>query len=84
VIAIQVYALQNYVVGLGSSGLVAAADGALDLDRTFVRIDYFDLLKRQTVRNNVQPGVSSQPVDFLATRIPRESIESLLAAGHTA
>jgi len=74
----SVYALQNYVVGLGSSGLVAAADGSLDLDRTFVRIDYFDLLKRQTVRNNVQPGVSSQPVDFLATRIPRESIESLL------
>jgi hypothetical protein len=43
-----------------------------------VRIDYFDLLKRQMVRNNVQPGISSQPVDFLATRIPREWIESLL------
>jgi hypothetical protein len=74
----SVYALQNYVVGLGASGLVADGDSSLDLDRTFVRIDYFDLLKRQMVRNNVQPGISSQPVDFLATRIPRESIESLL------
>jgi hypothetical protein len=74
----SIYELQNYVVGLGSSGLVLAADGSLDLERTFVRFNYFDLLKRQTVRNNVQPGVSSQPVDFLATRIPRESIESLL------
>ena len=74
----SIYALQNYIVGLGPSGLVLTRDGSLDLDRTFVRVNYFDLLKRQTVRNNVQSGVSSQPIDFLATRIPRESIESLL------
>jgi hypothetical protein len=77
----SIYALQNYVVGLGPSGLVLTGDGSLDLDRTFLRINYFDLLKRQTVRNNVQSGISSQPVDFLATRIPRESIESLLPPG---
>src|SRR5262249_44716351 len=74
----SIYALQNYVVGLGPSGLVLGDDSSLNLDRTFVRINYFDLLKRQMVRNNVQSGISSQPVDFIATRIPRESIESLL------
>src|SRR5262249_50706925 len=74
----SIYALQNYVVGPGPSGLVVDGDSSLDLDRTFVRINYFDLLKRQMVRNNVQPGISSEPVDFLATRIPRESIQSLL------
>jgi len=74
----SIYALQNYVVGLAPSGLVLDGDGSLDLDRTFVRINYFDLLKRQMVRNNVQPGISSEPVDFLATRIPRELIQSLL------
>jgi hypothetical protein len=73
-----VYALQNYIVGLGPSGLVLNGDGSLDLDRTFVRLNYYDLLKRQTVRNNVQPGISNQPVDFLATRIPLESIAALL------
>jgi hypothetical protein len=74
----SIYDLQNYVVGLGPSGLVVNGDGSLDLDRTFVRINYFDLLKGQTVRNNVQSGVSNQPVDFVATRISRETVESLL------
>jgi hypothetical protein len=74
----SIYALQNYVVGLGPSGLVLGGEGSLDFDRTFVRINYFDLLKRQMVRNNVQSGISSQPIDFIATRIPRESIEALL------
>ncbi len=74
----SIYDLQNYVVGLGPSGLVLNGDGSLDLDRTFVRINYFDLLKRQAVRNNVQSGVSNQPVDFVATRISRETVESLL------
>lgn len=74
----SIYALQNYIVGPGASGLVLKTDGSLDIDRSFVRLNYFDLLKGQTVRNNVQPGVSNQPVDFLATRIPRESIAELL------
>jgi len=76
----SIYALQNYVVGLSPSGLVLNGDGSLDLDRSFVRINYFDLLKQQTVRNNVQTGISNQPVDFLATRIPRESLAALLPA----
>ena len=76
----SIYDLQHYAVGLAPSGLVLNGDGSLDLDRTFVRINYFDLLKRQTVRNNVQSGISNQPVDFLATRISRASIEELLPA----
>jgi hypothetical protein len=77
----SVYQLQNYVVGVDRGGLVLNSDGSLDLERTFVRINYFDLLKRQTVRNNVQAGISNQPVDFVATRIPRESLAPSLGDG---
>ena len=59
-----IHNLQNYVVGLGRDGLVLKSDGSLDVERSFVRINYFDLLKQQTVRNNVQAGISNQPVDF--------------------
>ena len=69
-----IHDLQNYVVGLGPNGLVTRSDGSLDVERSFVRINYLDFLKRQIVRNNVQAGVSNQPIDFVATRIPRESI----------
>lgn len=69
-----VYDLQNYIVGLGRDGLVLQSNGALDPDRSFQRINYLDLIHEQQVRNNVQPGVSSHPVDFIATRITRESI----------
>jgi hypothetical protein len=75
-----IYDLQNYIVGLGRDGLVLQSDGALDLERSFVRLNYFDLISEQKVRNNVQPGVSNHPVDFLATRIPRESIAPALDA----
>jgi hypothetical protein len=75
----SIHNLQNYVVGLGKNGLVLKADGALDIDRSFVRINYFDLLRKQTVRNNVQPEVSTQPIDFIATRIPRETIAPALS-----
>ncbi|HKP48128.1 MAG TPA: alkaline phosphatase family protein [Pyrinomonadaceae bacterium] len=75
-----VYDLQNYVVGLGREGLVMRSDGTLDVERSFVRINYFDYLKKQAVRNNVQPGVSNQPIDFVATRIPRDLIAPLLPA----
>ena len=73
-----IYDLQNYIAGLGRDGLVLQSDGALDLERSFVRLNYFDLISEQRVRNNVQPGVSNHPVDFLATRIPRESIAPAL------
>ena len=75
----SIHDLQNYVVGIGQDGLVLRSDGSLDEDRSFVRLDYFDLLKKQTVRNNVQAGVSTQPIDFIATRIPRETIAAALS-----
>ena len=74
----SIYHLQNYIVGLGPNGLVLNGDGTLNRDQTFVRINYFDLFKRQTVRNNVQPGISNQPIDFIATRIPRDAIAAAL------
>jgi len=76
----SIHDLQNYVVGLGHDGPVLNSVGALDLDRSFLRLNYFDLLQRQAVRNNVQPGVSNHPIDFIATRIPRESIATVLSA----
>ena len=75
----SIHDLQNYVVGLGKDGLVLKSDGSLDADRSFVRLNYFDLLKQQTVRNNVQANVSTQPVDFIATRISREAITAALS-----
>ncbi len=74
----SIHDLQNYVVGLGKDGLVLKSDGTLDEDRSFVRLDYFDLLKKQFVRNNVQANVLPQPIDFIATRIPRETIAAAL------
>ena len=75
----SIHDLQNYVVGPGKDGLVFKSDGSLDADRSFVRLNYFDLLKQQTVRNNVQANVSAQPIDFIATRIPREEIAPALS-----
>jgi len=74
----SIYDLQNYIIGLGAAGLALNSDGSLDVEHSFVRINYFDLLKRQTVRNNVQPEISNEPVDFLATRLPREAVAAAL------
>ena len=68
--------LANYVVGTGPSGLVLAADGSLDFDRSFARVDYFALLTGARVRNNVQPGVTNAPVDFTTVRLPCRAIVS--------
>jgi hypothetical protein len=59
----SVYDLQNYIVG-------PAPSGSLD----FERINYPKLLSGLSVRNNVQPGVSSRPVDFIAMRIPDHAV----------
>jgi hypothetical protein len=75
----SIHDLQNYVVGLSKNGLVLDRDGSLDMDRTFVRLNYFDLLYRQKVRNNVQTDVSAHPIDFVATRIPRAAIAPSLS-----
>jgi Type I phosphodiesterase / nucleotide pyrophosphatase len=74
-----IHDLQNYVVGLARNGLVMNSDGSLDFERSFTRLNYLDLIHGQTVRNNVQNGISDQPVDFIATRIPRDLIASSLS-----
>jgi hypothetical protein len=66
----SLYNLQNYVAGLGPDGLVFDADGAFNPQRSFKRLDYLELLATRAVRNNVQPGVVSRPVDFVALRLP--------------
>lgn len=72
--------LQNYVVGPAEGGLALAPDGSLDVERSFKRVNYFSLLGDLSVRNNVQPGVESRPVDFVVVRIPEESLRDTLAA----
>ncbi len=74
----SIHDLQNYVVSLSKDGLVLKQDGSLDLGRSFIRLNYFDLLHEQTVRNNVQAAVSTHPIDFIATRIPLAAIASAL------
>jgi len=74
------HGLQNYVVGPGPQGLVLAPDGSLDAEKSFRRVNYFSLLGEISVRNNVQPLVESRPVDFVAVRVPEESLRSALEA----
>jgi hypothetical protein len=74
----SIYELQNYVAGVAPGGFVLKSDGSLDMQRSFVRVDYFSLLQAVSMRNNVQPGVDSRPVDFLATRIPCEQLDAIL------
>lgn len=66
--------LQNYAVGVAPSGLALAPDGSLDVRQSFTRVNYFALLRDAQVRNNVQSGVDSRPVDFVATRVPAEAL----------
>jgi hypothetical protein len=73
-----IHDLQNYVVGPAPGGPMIKSDGSLDMERSFLRLNYFSLLAEQAVRNNVQPNVSSHPVDFVALRIPRETIAPAL------
>ena len=73
-----IYDLQNYVVGLAPSGPVLAGDGSLDAEKSFRRVNYFELFQKQAVRNNVQEPVSNHPIDFTAVRIPRDSIVPVL------
>ena len=74
----SIYQLQNYVAGIAPGGLVLSSDGSLNMERSFVRIDYFALLHGVTVRNNVQRGISNRPVDMIATRLPREMVLPLI------
>lgn len=74
----SVFNLQNYVVGLSPAGLMMRGDGSLDMERSFRRIDYYSLLESVRVRSNVQESVGPKPVDFIATRIPREALAAAL------
>jgi hypothetical protein len=74
-----IHDLQNYVVALAPGGPVIKSDGSLDVERSFLRLNYFSLIAEQAARNNVQPNVSSHPVDFVALRIPRETIAPALS-----
>jgi hypothetical protein len=77
----SIYDLRHYVVGLAPGGLTLSMDGALDFDKSFRTIDYFSALTALSVRNNVQKGVDSQPVDFIAVPLPNNS-GIWLFAGH--
>ncbi len=71
--------LQNYTVGVSPGGLALTPDGTtLDRQKSFTRVNYFRLLHEAQVRNNVQAGVDSRPVDFVAVRVPTESLPAPL------
>jgi len=73
--------LQNYVTGLSGSGLVLTAEGSLDLERTFNRMNCFTVLSNVRVRNLVQRDLGVAPIDFIAVRVPRDSLTSPLDPG---
>lgn len=73
-----IYDLQNYVAGLSPAGLQLSADGSLDMEESFRKIDYFALLGNAAVRNNVQRGIGNRPVDFVSVRLPLESLSDSL------
>jgi hypothetical protein len=74
----SVHQLQNYIVGINPEGLQLAADGSLDLERSFRRVNYFSRLSSLTVRNVVQAGLGNRPVDFVAVRVPASSLARAL------
>ncbi len=71
--------LQNYVVGPAAEGVQLRADGELDMERSFRRINYFALLCSARVRNNVQAGVGAKPVDWVAVRVPAANVAGLFS-----
>ncbi|MGH9899433.1 MAG: alkaline phosphatase family protein, partial [Pyrinomonadaceae bacterium] len=75
----SIHDLQNYVAGIAARGLALDSNNNLDTEKSFKRIDYPALLKSIALRNNVQPEVGNRPVDFLALRVPRESLIHRLA-----
>ncbi|HET6669823.1 MAG TPA: alkaline phosphatase family protein, partial [Pyrinomonadaceae bacterium] len=74
----SIYNLQNYIVGEAPAGLQLRADGSLDLEKSFVRVDYFALLQNVAVKNNVQPAVTNRPIDMVANRIPAIQLQHLV------
>jgi hypothetical protein len=62
----SIHDLQHYVTGPAPGGLVVAADGSLDMEKSFRTVDYFSALTALRVRNNVQQNVGPYPIDFIA------------------
>ena len=76
----SIHALENYVFAPAAGGFRLAADGSLDMQKSFRRVNYLALLNEVSMRNNVQTGIDSRPVDFVAVRLPREAVASMLEA----
>lgn len=70
----SLYQMQNYVAGPARGGLVVDRSGKLDMARSFVRVNYFDLLESQRVRSNPQKNISNRPIDFTGFRLSENSI----------
>jgi hypothetical protein len=75
----SLFQLQHYIVGLSSNGIVLKADGSLDQERTFQRVNYFTALAGVRVRNLVQHDLGIRPIDFVAVRVPAEALALALA-----
>jgi hypothetical protein len=74
----SIHQLQNYIVGISPGGLILKTDGSLDMQQSFVRVDYFSLLHDVSMKNNVQPRVANRPIDMIATRISSQLVLPLL------
>jgi hypothetical protein len=70
--------LQNYVVGLSGRGVVLKAEGTLDMEQTFHRVNYFSVLSSVRVRNLVQRDLGVMPIDFVVVRVPRDALAAAL------
>jgi len=64
----SIYQLQNYVAGLTDKGVVLNPDGSFNSERSYVRVNYFDLLHNVTVRNT-QRTLSNHPIDLVVARL---------------
>jgi len=74
----SIHQLQNYIVGLAPGGLILKTDGSLDIQQSFLPVDYFTLLHDVSMKNNVQPGVANRPIDMIATRLSSQLVQRLL------
>jgi len=74
-----IHQLRNYAVSLAPGGLALEADGSLDWQRSFRRVNYFAYFTGVQVRNAPQPAVGTRPIDFVAARVPREELVRSLA-----
>ncbi|MGH9947125.1 MAG: alkaline phosphatase family protein [Pyrinomonadaceae bacterium] len=70
----SIHEMQHYVVGMTPGGILVGPDGEIDYERSFVTVNYFKLLHSQTIRSNLQKGVSNKPIDFIAIRVPLDAI----------